>query len=381
MALPTLPARLIALDLPRASEGSLAAVQARLLATARKRLAPTHPPSSIDLTEISDQEAFDELMGETFGREVQGYNDFARARHWAKTYMKARERAFAAINHLKPHEKALLLRAAHEGRLHGLVTRDIIEERIATLHAGFPWMARASTLAMNSLRHSTQAGAAPAHLPPMILLGPPGIAKSSWARALADAFDLRKVEIDIGASNGATFAIAGLERGWGPAAPGRVISAMLAQQTANPMVILDEIDKIPHQVGTSSGSLPSAFEALKSMMEPTTARAWVCPYHQIPFDLTRVSWVMTTNSIDQLPTAFLDRCRVVRVDGPDRAQLAAVARAQVAQRASEADQEILLGLALKLLEKRRRGQSALSLRQLTRIIQDAASYAERPRLH
>ncbi|AML52998.1 hypothetical protein [Falsihalocynthiibacter arcticus] len=92
---------------------------------------------------------------------------------------------------------------------------------------------------------------------------------------------------------------------------------MLHDRIANPLVILVEVDKIPDQVMTSSGSrLPRAFEVLKSMIEPTTARAWVCPFYQIPFNLTGVRWIITTNSIDRMPTAFLDRCKIIRLETP-----------------------------------------------------------------
>jgi len=66
---------------------------------------------------------------------------------------------------------------------------------------------------------------------------------------------------------------------------------MLRESLANPLVILDEINKIPEQMMTSGGGkLPGAFDVLKSMIEPTTARAWVCPFYQLPFDMTRVNW-------------------------------------------------------------------------------------------
>lgn len=47
--------------------------------------------------------------------------------------------------------------------------------------------------------------------------------------------------------------------------------------------------------------MPGMGEVLKSMLEPATARAWTCPYYQVPFDLSRVSWIMTANSIAGVP--------------------------------------------------------------------------------
>lgn len=89
-------------------------------------------------------------------------------------------------------------------------------------------------------------------------------------------------------------------------------------------MILDEVDKIPAQVATSRGNnLPGAFEVLKSMIEPATARGGVCPFCQIPFDPTGMSWVMTTNSIERMPAAFLDRCKLIRLETPSTVALTA----------------------------------------------------------
>lgn len=80
----------------------------------------------------------------------------------------------------------------------------------------------ASTAVMKHMRLRTLTGPAPLHIPPLVLLGPPGIAKSTWARDLGRVFNVPSVDIDVGASNGTTFSVSGVERGWGSATPGRV---------------------------------------------------------------------------------------------------------------------------------------------------------------
>lgn len=65
-------------------------------------------------------------------------------------------------------------------------------------------------------------------------------------------------------------------------------------------------------MGTSGGgSLPGLIPTLMSLIEPTSARAWTDPCLQIDFDMSRVSWVMTTNAHAHLPQPLLDRCRLV----------------------------------------------------------------------
>lgn len=85
-----------------------------------------------------------------------------------------------------------------------------------------------------------------------------------------------------------------------------------AERIANPVGIIDEIGLAREAVATNGGSnLPGLIPALMSLIEPTTARAWTDPNLRIPFDMSRVTGVMTTNAHDHLPHPLLDRCRVV----------------------------------------------------------------------
>lgn len=295
--------------------------------------------------------------------------------------MRRRTAILEVLNHLKSDDRAPLLAAAGGARAVGVVDRDRMEELIAELHATYPWLASASTAVMKHMRLRTLTGPSPLHTPPLVLVGPPGIAKSSWARDLARVFNVPSVDIDVGASNGATFSVSGVERGWGSATPGRVVRTMLRERLANPLVILDEIDKIPEQVATSGGGkLPGAFEVLKSMIEPTTARAWSCPFYQLPFNLTRVSWIMATNSVDRMPAAFLDRCKIIRLETPSFDHLAAAGTHLLRDRLPDHQFDLgteLLNEALRNLEKR---HARVSLRQVERMVETVVEGLSSPRL-
>jgi hypothetical protein len=369
-----LPARFVGLHLPTTTEDSEQQVRDRLSRSLRRRRLGFY--GKLDgvgefLGSGDDFESWLE-MGQISA------DDRRRVLNRARRFHAARVKAMAALSHIKSDERKSLMNAAHGSRARGVIGRDRMEECIAALHSEFPWLAPASTAVMQHMRSRTVGGPAPFHAPPLILLGPPGTAKSTWARAVARIFGLPSIDIDIGASNGAVFSIAGVERGWGSAAPGRVVQSMLREKTANPVVIIDEIDKIPEQVATTKGSmLPGAFESLKSMIEPTSCRAWSCPFYQLPIDLTGVSWIMTSNSIDRLPAAFLDRCKVVEVGYPTPDQLVHVGRHMMRTRLPADMWNIGEDAISQAIFAR---PSPTSLRMLERMSDSIADVLLRPRL-
>ena len=289
----------------------------------------------------------------------------------------------AMVEHLRAEERSVIERAVGRGVLRGMVTRHAMHERIAALHAEAPWMAPAATAVMQAMEQATRHGPAPFQTPPLILLGGPGIGKSRWARDLAQTFAVPALDIDIGAANGAVFALSGVERGWGNAGPGRLARSLLSTHVANPLVIIDELDKIPASVTTARGtSLPGAAEVLKSMIEPATAKAWTCPFYQLPFDLRHVSWVMTTNSLVGIPPSLLDRCRIVHIPDPTPDHLGHAAARMIARRTSDADlREDLLGVIRALIDRRHDAGQRTSLRQIRRIVDRFKVAADRVRVN
>ena len=373
----TVPARFVGVHLPTTTEESELQVRDRLARSLRKRRMEHYGKSDCFGGFLGSEEELDDGL-ET--GQISG-TDQRRVFNRARRFFHAKTKAISAVSHIKSDDRKILMAAGCGSHARGVVDRDGMEERIAALHNEYPWLAPASTAVMQHMRGRTMDGPAPLHTPPLILLGPPGIAKSSWARAVARIFDVASVEVDIGASNGATFSISGMERGWSSAAPGRVVQTMLRERTSNPLVVIDEIDKIPEQISTSKGSmLPGAYEVLKSMIEPTSAFGWTCPCYQVPFDLTGVSWVMTTNSLDRMPSAFLDRCKVVRLGDPTLEQLMVIGRDMISQRLpdtlQDAGQEAIVDGLQQWSSQHRR----VSLRMVERMADRISEILNRPRL-
>ena len=273
------------------------------------------------------------------------------------------------VAHLKAEERLQIEQAIGRGRVAGIVSQHQMHERIAALHAKAPWMSPAATAVMEAMTRETAEGPAPLRIPPLILLGAPGIGKTRWAQRVAEAFQVASITLDVGATNGGTFALSGVERGFSNAAPGRIVRGILATHVVNPLVIIDELDRASERTQTSRGQQPGLAAVLMSMVEPSSAKAWTCPFFQLPFDLSRVSWIMTANSLEGVPAPLLDRCRVIVLPDPTPSDLELAAAGMIAERTADPDHaDMLTTLVAEVLRQRRRAGRRTSLRQLSRIV-------------
>lgn len=192
----------------------------------------------------------------------------------------------------------------------------------ADLHSKLPWLAQATESIWLQLRRAA-AESLPARVGPILLDGPPGIGKSAWSRELASALQAPHLTIDaVAASTG--FAVAGTERGWSSAQAGRPIQAILQHHHAGPVVVVDEICKAAAAT-SNSGGRHSIQDALLGLLEPVSAAAWSCPFYRVSFDLSAVSWILTSNRIDWVPPPLLTRCDVIRCSNLSPKQLLNVA--------------------------------------------------------
>jgi len=250
--------------------------------------------------------------------------DKRRIKHRAAVLAK-RRKTLAGLDHLKPEEQERLAPILRAGVSMVVISEARADEVAAAIHDEMPWMASATEEAWLAMRRSAQRGE-PVRLTPMIVNGPPGIGKSVWARRLAELLRIPSCDID-GSKGGVGFALVGTERGWSTAQPGRPLETILSRRIGNPLVIVDEICKA--KVGTSaSGAHHSFADSLLSMVEPATARSWECVFFRLRFDVSHISWVMTANTIDQVPEPLRTRCRVIHVPKVSQAQLIQFAERQ-----------------------------------------------------
>lgn len=165
-------------------------------------------------------------------------------------------------------------------------------------------------------------------LRPLLLFGPPGGGKSRFARRLAEVLGIHCWRADASRSDGATFG--GTDKRWYSAEPCHPLLAIAQATEANPMVLLDEIEK----AGTRS-DYGRLWDCLLGFLESETNVRYPDPALQTELDLSHVTYVATANSLDPLPSPLRDRFRVIAFPKPAATDLAALLQAVITDIARE----------------------------------------------
>ena len=134
--------------------------------------------------------------------------------------------------------------------------------------------------------------------------------KTRFAKRLATLLDVGYGEV-AGSGSSDDRALRGTARGWRSAQPALPLLVVLRSLCANPMILVDEIDK-----AGGSDHNGDIRRTLLSMLEPETARAWFDEALLAPADLSQVSWIMTANDASQLSAPLLSRVALVKVAPP-----------------------------------------------------------------
>lgn len=154
---------------------------------------------------------------------------------------------------------------------------------------------------------------------PMLLLGPPGIGKTHFARQLADLLGTGMSLVPM-SSMTAGWLLSGASSQWKGAKPGKVFEALVEGQYANPVLVVDEIDK------ASADAQYDPLGSLYSLLEHDTAGAFMDEFAEIAIDASQVIWIMTANDERAIPEPILNRMNVFEIDAPTLDQARAIAR-------------------------------------------------------
>ncbi len=144
---------------------------------------------------------------------------------------------------------------------------------------------------------------------PMLLLGPPGIGKTHFARKLADLLGTGMSLVPM-SSMTAGWLLSGSSSQWKGAKPGKVFEALVDGEYANPVIVVDEIDK------ASADAQYDPLGALYSLLEHDTAQNFTDEFAEVSIDASQVIWVTTANDERGIPAPILNRMNVFQVEAP-----------------------------------------------------------------
>jgi ATP-dependent Lon protease len=154
---------------------------------------------------------------------------------------------------------------------------------------------------------------------PLLLLGPPGVGKTHFAREIAKLIGTGMGFVSM-SSLTAGWVLSGASSQWKGARPGKVFDTLVDGKYANPVMVVDEIDKARGEHAYDP------LGALYSLLEVDTAHSFIDEFAEVPIDASQVIWIATANDVREIPEPILNRMTVHEIEMPDSDAARAIAR-------------------------------------------------------